>query len=90
MVSNGGGSPGTSYKNTSQQFWFTNQSWLGNAPAGSTWKVLRNGVDSIDASDDIRQHMNLVQCQKICYGGVKLHHHGHDDPAILWDFPIAA
>ena len=46
--------------------------------------------ESIEGTDALRIHQNSVQCQKICYGGVKLHHHSHEDAADMWDYPIAA
>ena len=46
-------------------------------------------MESIDC-DALRIHYNSVQCQRVCFGGVRLHQQNHGDSANLWDYPVAA
>ena len=66
MISDGGSDPGMLYNNQNHLFWFTNQTYLTN---GATWKLLRNKVGSIDASDAIRT-LELNELPKFAMGGL--------------------
>ena len=60
---------GTGRDQPTTTFGKTDSYWLNG---GGSWRLDRNGVAVIEANDQVRQHFNSVECQCVCWGGVRL------------------